>query len=112
MAAKIKKGDTVEVTTGKDRGKRGTVLRVFPERERVMVERVNIVKKHQKPNATTRQGGIIEKEASLHLSNVALRDRHERERIAVGEEHPVRIHVEVPCARLFEVLPQALCFGG
>ena len=72
MSARIKKGDTVEVTTGKDRGKRGTVLRVHVERERVTVERVNIVKKHQKPNATTRQGGIIEKEASLHVSNVAL----------------------------------------
>jgi large subunit ribosomal protein L24 len=72
MAAKIKKGDTVEVLIGRDAGKRGTVLRVDPEAQRLVVERVNLVKKHQKPNATTRQGGIIEKEASLHVSNVAL----------------------------------------
>ena len=49
MAAKIKKGDTVEITTGSDRGKRGAVLRIDRERERVVVERLNIVKKHQKP---------------------------------------------------------------
>ena len=81
MAARIRKGDTVEVTVGRDRGKRGTVLRVYPERERVTVERVNIVKKHQKPNATTRQGGIIEKEASLHVSNVALVHKGEKTRV-------------------------------
>ena len=82
MAAKIRKGDTVEVTVGRDRGKRGTVLRVYPERERVTVERVNIVKKHQKPNATTRQGGIIDKEASLHVSNVALVHKGEKTRVS------------------------------
>jgi large subunit ribosomal protein L24 len=82
MAAKIKKGDTVEVTVGRDRGKRGTVLRVHPERERVTIERVNIVKKHQKPNATTRQGGIIEKEASVHVSNVALVHKGEKTRVS------------------------------
>jgi len=82
MAARIRKGDLVEVTTGKDRGKRGTVLRVHVATERVTVERVNIVKKHQKPNATTRQGGIIEKEASLHVSNVALIHKGEKTRVA------------------------------
>jgi large subunit ribosomal protein L24 len=82
MSAKIKKGDMVEVTVGRDRGKRGTVLRVFPERERVTIERVNIVKKHQKPNATTRQGGIIEKEASVHVSNVALVHKGEKTRVS------------------------------
>lgn len=82
MSARIRKGDTVEVTAGRDRGKRGTVLRVFPARERVMVERVNVVKKHQKPNSTTRQGGIIEKEASLHISNVALIHKGEKTRVA------------------------------
>jgi large subunit ribosomal protein L24 len=81
MAAKIRKGDTVEVTVGKDRGKRGTVLRVDKERDRVTVERVNIVKKHQKPNATVRQGGIIEKEAALHVSNVALVHKGEKTRV-------------------------------
>ena len=81
MPAKIKKGDTVEVLIGRDAGKRGTVLRVDPAAERLVVERVNIVKKHQKPNATTRQGGIIEKEASLHVSNVALVHKGERTRV-------------------------------
>jgi large subunit ribosomal protein L24 len=81
MAAKIRKGDTVEVLIGRDAGKRGVVLRVDPAAERLVVERVNIVKKHQKPNATTRQGGIIEKEASLHVSNVALVHKGERTRV-------------------------------
>jgi len=82
MSAKIRKGDTVEVLVGRDRGKRGAVLRVLPERERVLVERINLVKKHQKPNATTRQGGIIEKEAALHISNVALVHKGETTRVA------------------------------
>ena len=82
MAARIRKGDMVEVTAGRDRGKRGTVLRVHPTRERVTIERINIVKKHQKPNATTRQGGIIEKEASIHVSNVALLHKGEKTRVA------------------------------
>ena len=81
MAAKIKKGDTVEVLIGRDAGKRGTVLRVDPAAARLVVERVNLVKKHQKPNATTRQGGIIEKEAALHVSNVALVHKGERTRV-------------------------------
>ena len=68
---KIRKGDEVIVITGKDRGRRGTVLRV--DDERVFVENVNVVKKHQKPNpAKNVAGGIIEREASLHLSNVML----------------------------------------
>ena len=82
MAARIRKGDTVEVTSGRDRGKRGTVLRVHPVRDRVTVERINVVKKHQKPNTTTRQGGIIEKEASIHVSNVALVHKGEKTRVA------------------------------
>jgi large subunit ribosomal protein L24 len=82
MAARIRKGDTVEVLVGRDRGKRGNVLRVLTERERVLIERINLVKKHQKPTATTRQGGIIEKEASVHLSNVALVHKGETTRVA------------------------------
>ncbi len=70
---KIKKGDDVIVLTGKDKGKRGLVTRVIPESEQVVVENVNIVKKHQRgnPNAGT-PGGIIDKEMPLHISNVAL----------------------------------------
>ncbi len=71
MAAKIKREDFVVVIAGKDRGKKGKVLRVIPKKQRVVVEGVNIVKKHQKPTATT-AGGIIEKPAPIHVSNVML----------------------------------------
>ena len=70
---KIKKGDQVVVLTGKDKGKRGTVLRMVTESDRAVVEGVNRVKKHTKPNpmkGTT--GGIVEKEMSIHLSNIAI----------------------------------------
>ncbi len=68
----VKKGDTVLVLAGKDKGKRGKVLRVVPDKNRVMVEGINLVKKHQKPNQKTMQGGIIEQEALIHASNVML----------------------------------------
>jgi len=68
--ARIKKGDEVIVVAGRDKGRRGSVLRVFDD-ERVLVENVNVVKKHQKPNPNAGvQGGIIEKEMPLHVSNV------------------------------------------
>ena len=72
MAAKfkIKKGDRVVVTTGRDKGKSGEVLAVQRDRNRVLVQGVNLVKRHQKPSQAA-QGGIIEKEASVHISNVA-----------------------------------------
>ena len=72
MAAKfkIKKGDRVVVTTGRDKGKSGEVLAVQRDRNRVLVQGINLVKRHQKPSQTA-QGGIIEKEASMHISNVA-----------------------------------------
>ena len=70
---KIKKGDDVIVITGKDKGKRGSVVRVLSEDDRVIVENVNIAKKHQKPNpAVGAPGGIIEKEMPLAISNVAI----------------------------------------
>lgn len=72
---RIKKGDTVEVITGKDKGTRGEVLRVIPKKDRVVIERVNIVKKHQRPVQAGRQQvqpGIIEFEAPIALSNVML----------------------------------------
>ena len=69
----VKKGDTVVVISGKDKGKEGKVLHVFPQAQRVIVENVNIIKKHTKPNpATNNKGGIIEKEAPIHSSNVML----------------------------------------
>ena len=80
MASRIRKGDTVEVTAGKDRGRRGAVMSVDPEAERVVVERLNMAWKHQKPTGTGR-GGRIEKERPLHISNVALIHKGERTRV-------------------------------
>lgn len=70
---KIKKGDEIVVLTGKDKGKRGNVLRILPDKDRVLVENINVVKKHQKgnPQAGT-PGGIIDKEMPIHISNVSL----------------------------------------
>jgi large subunit ribosomal protein L24 len=71
-ALSIKRNDTVQVMAGKEKGKRGKVLIVLPERERIIVERVNFIKRHQRPTQKVRQGGIIEREGSLHVSNVML----------------------------------------
>ena len=69
---KIKKGDTVRILAGKDRGREGEVTRALPSEEKVIVEGVNIAKRHQKPTSATMQGGIIDKAMPLHVSNVAL----------------------------------------
>ena len=71
---KIKKDDEVIVVTGRDRGKQGKVLRAMPTENRVLVQGVNIVKRHTKPSQADPQGGIKEKEAPIHVSNVALVD--------------------------------------
>jgi large subunit ribosomal protein L24 len=68
----IRKGDTVYVRTGSDKGKTGRVLHVFPKKNQVLVEGVNMRKKHQRPTQKSRKGGIITKEAPVHISNVAL----------------------------------------
>jgi large subunit ribosomal protein L24 len=70
MVAKIKKGDKVIVTAGRDKGKKGEVLKVFPKEERALVAGVNMVKRHQK-QSQSQQGGIISKEGPVHLSNLA-----------------------------------------
>lgn len=69
---KIKKDDVVMVIAGRDKGKKGKVHRVFPTEQRLLVSGVNIVKRHTKPRGIARQAGIIEQEAPLHISNVAL----------------------------------------
>ena len=74
MVARIRKDDTVIVIAGKDKGRSGRVLKVMPKEERVLVEGVNMAKRHTAPNVTHPNGGVIAKEASLHVSNVALRD--------------------------------------
>lgn len=68
----IKKDDKVKVIAGKDQGKIGKVLKVLPKKHRVLVENINIVKRHSRPSAQNRQGGIIEREAPIHWSNVQL----------------------------------------
>lgn len=70
--AHVRRGDTVAVISGKDKGKRGKVLHLLNKKGRVVVERVMMVKRHTKPTQKNPQGGILEKEGSLHLSNVAL----------------------------------------
>ena len=69
----IKKGDTVLIISGKDKGKEGTVSRAFPQTSKVIIEGLNTVKKHIKPQGQTRQGGVIEKAMPLHVSNVMLK---------------------------------------
>jgi large subunit ribosomal protein L24 len=74
MAAKIKKGDRVVVLAGKDKGRQGTVAKVMPKEDRVVVGGINMVQRHTKPTQADPQGGIKNKEASLHVSNVAIVD--------------------------------------
>jgi large subunit ribosomal protein L24 len=70
----IKKGDTVVVVTGNSKGQKGKVLEVIRKSDRAIVEGINMMKKHTKPNAANPQGGIIEREASIHVSNLMLAD--------------------------------------
>ena len=74
MAMKIKKNDTVVVMAGDSAGKSGKVLRVFPEKQRIIVEGVNLVSRHRRPSQTNPQGGITRQEAPIHVSNVMLFD--------------------------------------
>ncbi len=74
MAARIRKGDRVVVITGSDRGKRGDVLRVMPKENRAVVQGVNVAKRHKKATGVGQPGGIVEREATIHLSNIALID--------------------------------------
>lgn len=82
----IKKGDTVLIISGKDKGKEGTVSRALPQISKVIVEGRNIVKKHVRPQGQTRQGGIIEKAMPLHVSNVMLKCTECGEATRVGHE--------------------------
>jgi large subunit ribosomal protein L24 len=85
MALKIRRDDEVIVVSGKDRGKTGKVLRVDPKKSKVYVEGLNIVKRHQRPNAATGAGGgVIEKEGPIHISNVMLIDPKDKKPTRVG----------------------------
>ena len=80
----VRRGDLVGVITGRERGKRGKVLRVLTDKNRVVVEHVNMIKKHQRPTQKLRQGGIIEREGPIHLSNVMLVDPQTEKSTRVG----------------------------
>jgi len=73
MASRIKKGDQVVVLSGKYRGKSGRVLRALPKKNRLVVEGINVIKRHTRPNQRNPKGGIVEKEAPIHVSNVKLK---------------------------------------
>ncbi len=83
MAAKFKKGDTVMVTTGRDKGKKGEILRFMPKESRAYVQGVNIVKRHTRATQTS-PGGIVEKEAAIHVSNLTHLDPKTDEPTRVG----------------------------
>jgi large subunit ribosomal protein L24 len=91
----VKKGDTVIVIAGKDNGKQGVVLEAFPKKSRVLVEGVNLVKKHAKPSQDNPQGGILNQEAAIHSSNVMHIDPKSGERTRVGfkEENGKKVRV-------------------
>ncbi|WP_090399336.1 50S ribosomal protein L24 [Natribacillus halophilus] len=82
----VKQGDKVKVITGKDKGAEGEVLKAFPSRERVLVEKVNMVKKHLKPSQDNPQGGIDNEEAPIHVSNVMLIDPKSGEPTRIGHK--------------------------
>ena len=87
MPARIRKGDRVVCISGKDKGKSGLVMEVHPKADRVLVEGLNIVKRHTKPRPPNEPGGVIEKPAPIHLSNVALIDPK--------DDRPTRVRIEV-----------------
>ena len=95
MATRIRRNDTVEVIAGKDKGKRGRVLRIIADRERILVEHVGMIKKHVKPNPQRNiKGGIAEQESPIHLSNVMLVDGDgKRTRIGVRMDGDRKIRV-------------------
>ena len=98
MPARVRQGDEVIVISGKDRGKRGKILRVEPKKERVFVEGLNIVKRHQRPTQTAagqHAGGVIEREGPIHVSNVMLVDPKDGKptRIGVQIEDGKRLRV-------------------
>ncbi len=84
MAAKVRKGDRVVVIAGKDKGKTGNIVKVLPKEDRVVVQGVNLVKRHVRPSQADPQGGIKTQEAAIHVSNVALADPESGKPTRVG----------------------------
>jgi large subunit ribosomal protein L24 len=103
----VAKNDTVEVISGEDKGKRGKVLKTFPEKNRIIVENVNFIKRHTRPTQKNPKGGILEKEAAIHVSNVMVvcpkcgsPTRLAHKRLADGGKERV-------CKRCSEMIPRA-----
>ena len=98
MARKIRKGDSVVVIAGAHKGSTGTVARVIPERDQVVVEGVNRVKRHQKPTPRNPEGGVLEKDMPIHISNVMLVDpetqKPTRTRFELADGKKVRVAVK------------------
>ncbi|MCD2255335.1 50S ribosomal protein L24 [Agrilactobacillus fermenti] len=82
----VKTGDKVRVISGKDKGKEGTVTKVLPKKDRVVVEGVNMIKKHQKPTNENPSGGIVDVEAAIHVSNVQLLDPKDNKPSRIGHK--------------------------
>ncbi|HEU5229514.1 MAG TPA: 50S ribosomal protein L24 [Ktedonobacteraceae bacterium] len=106
----IKKGDTVKIITGKDKGKEGIVSRAMPQVSKVIVEGLNVVKKHVRPQGQTQQGGVIEKAMPIHVSNVMLKctecgqpTRVAHERRQMGEDQKLRpVRICKKCHKIIE----------
>jgi large subunit ribosomal protein L24 len=81
---RLKKNDKVKVISGNHKGKEGKILKIFPEKNRVIVEGVNIIKRHTKPNQKNPQGGITQKESPIHISNIMLMDPKSNEPTRIG----------------------------
>ena len=81
---KLKKDDIVEIMAGREKGKKGKILALFPNEGRLTVEKLNMLKRHTKPSAQNKQGGIVEKEAPVHLSNLAIEDPKDAQPTRVG----------------------------
>jgi large subunit ribosomal protein L24 len=102
----VKKDDLVVVLAGKDKNKKGKILRSIPKKNRVIVEGVNVIKKHQKPNYANPEGGIIKKEAPIHVSNVLIFcescGKGVRTKVKTDEEMNKKIRICVKCGYEFD----------
>ena len=108
MARSIRRGDMVQVISGDDRGKVGRVLAVIPDKNRVLVEKVNMVRRHTKARRQGQQGGIIEKEAPVHLSKVLLYDAKAGRGVRVG----VRVLADGTRERVSKVSGEVIAVKG
>jgi large subunit ribosomal protein L24 len=101
----IKKNDLIMVTHGKEKGKSGRVLKVFPEKKKVLIEKINFVKRHSRPHGQQRRGGIIEKEAPLQISNVMLLCEKCNKPVRIGHrivEGGKKVRVCRKCGEIFD----------